>query len=149
MSSTDQLCGRGDGPRAAPRRPAASYVWDYPNAGAPTAPVAPALKAIGVAPPMPPSPQATAMTALETLWREAGFGAIATRTITIPVAFQSFEEFWDSMTQPVGPGGKAIAQLSPAERERLRAVLRERVPPGPDGRIVYEARANAIKGVKA
>jgi hypothetical protein len=52
------------------------------------------------------------------------------------------------MTAPVGPAGKAIAQMSAAVRERFRDALRDTVPPGPDGRVVFEAVANAVKGRK-
>jgi hypothetical protein len=64
------------------------------------------------------------------------------------IEFADFEEFWDSMTVPVGPAGKAIEHMSPDSRERLRSILQERVPRAADGRVAYEARANAIKGVK-
>ncbi len=47
---------------------------------------------------------------------------------------------------PVGPQGKHIAGMSPQARDGLRAHLRERMTPGPDGRIVYESVANAAKG---
>jgi SAM-dependent methyltransferase len=127
---------------------AAAYVWDYTKAGSPTAPLPAAMKAIGLAPPAPPSPQATSSAALEELWRTAGFVYIETRSIGILVEFADFEEFWGSMTVPVGPAGKAIAQMSPDGRKRLRSALEERTPVAADGRVVYEARANAIKGRK-
>jgi ubiquinone/menaquinone biosynthesis C-methylase UbiE len=127
---------------------AASYVWDYTKGGSPTAPLAAAMKAMGLETPAPPSPHATSVPALEELWRTAGFGQIATRSIDIAVEFTDFDEFWGSMTVPVGPAGKAIAEMSPDSRERLRKVLQERTPLTADGRVVYEARANAIKGWK-
>jgi hypothetical protein len=66
--------------------------------------------------------------------------------IRIPVAFSNFDDFWESTTVPVGPQGKAIAALQPGAREKLRAWLREHLPIGADGRIAYEAFANAVKG---
>jgi SAM-dependent methyltransferase len=127
---------------------AATYVWDYTKGGSPVAPLSPAMKAIGLDSPGPPSPDATSLAALEELWRTAGFAEIGTRTIDILVEFADFDEFWDTMTLPVGHAGTAIAQMSPQDRERLRRVLQERMPPAGDGRVVYEARANAIKGRK-
>ena len=47
---------------------------------------------------------------------------------------------------PIGPQGKVFAGLSAAQREELRAHLRKFLPIGPDGRIVHEAFANAVKG---
>ena len=113
---------------------AASYVWDYTKAGSPVAPVAAALKAMGLAPTRPPSAQATAVAALEELWRGAGFGAIETRTILVTIEFADFDEFWETMTLPVGHAGTAIARMAPEERERLRRVLQERMPRAGDGR---------------
>jgi SAM-dependent methyltransferase len=127
---------------------AVAYVWDYTTGGSPVAPLPAAMKAMGLEPPAPPSPNATSLRALEELWRTAGFGRNATRTIAILIEFADFEEFWDSMTVPVGPAGKAIEHMSPDSRERLRSILQERVPRAADGRVAYEARANAIKGVK-
>lgn len=127
---------------------AAAYVWDYTKSGSPTAPLSAAMKVIGLQSPGPPSPNATSLPALEELWRTSGFVQIGTRTINIPVKFTHFEEFWNSTTMPVGPVGKAIAQLSPNDRDRLRGILQERMPLTANGRVIYEARANAIKGRK-
>ena len=126
----------------------AAYAWDFTRAGSPTAPLGVGMKAIGLQPSAPPSPDATALPALEALWRSAGFVRIDTRTIDIPVEFAGFDEFWTSMTVPVGPAGKAIAALPPDSRARLRSTLQELMRPTADGRIVYEARANAVKGRK-
>ncbi len=127
---------------------AASYVWDYTRAGSPAAPIAAAMKAMGLEAPAPPSPNATSLPALEELWRVPGCVQVETRAITIAVEFSGFDEFWGSMTVPVGPAGKAVAEMIPSNRERLRTVLRERMPLTADGRVVYEAHANAIKGRK-
>jgi len=127
---------------------AAAYVWDYPRAGTPTAPMSAAMKAMGLEPPAPPSAQATSSAALEEFWRKAGFVEIGTRTIKILVEFTDFDEFWGSLSVPVGTLGKAIAQMTPDSLKRLRRTLQERTPTAADGRVVYEAHANAIKGRK-
>jgi ubiquinone/menaquinone biosynthesis C-methylase UbiE len=124
----------------------ASYVWDYSIRGSPTAPLFSALKSIGRAAAGPPSPHATAFPALHELWAAAGFRDLDTRVISIPVTFVSFDEFWTAMTAPVGPAGKAIAQLDAADLDRLRSALKEQVPARPDGSVQFEATANAIKG---
>jgi SAM-dependent methyltransferase len=127
---------------------AASYVWDYSVGGSPTAPLAAAMKAIGLESRPPPSRQATSMPALEQLWRSANLDQIETRVIRIPVEFADFNEFWSSITAPGGPSGKAIAGMSPSSRQDLRKALQERTGIMPDGRVAYEACANAIKGRK-
>jgi hypothetical protein len=107
------------------------------------------MRAIGLQSPSPPSSQATSQTALGNLWLEAGFEEIETRAIDIPVEFADFEEFWQSMTLPVGPAGKAIVALSPDDRAQLRSVLEQQVPLTSGGRVVYKAHASAIKGRRA
>jgi hypothetical protein len=66
--------------------------------------------------------------------------------IRIPVVYSNFDDFWDSNTVPVGPQGKLIESMSTSVREQLRTRLRKRLPIAPDGRIVYESFANAVKG---
>ena len=63
------------------------------------------------------------------------------------MAYASFDEFWQSISAPAGPAGRALAELSPDALAQLRARLQERTT-GADGRVVYEACANAIKGRK-
>jgi ubiquinone/menaquinone biosynthesis C-methylase UbiE len=126
----------------------ATYVWDYTQGGSPTAPLAAAIKAMNLDTSPPPSGKATSVDMLTQMWRSAGFDAIETRTIRIPVEFANFDECWDSMSVPVGPTGQTIRQMSPESLARLRANLQERLPAAADGRVVFEAVANAIKGRK-
>jgi ubiquinone/menaquinone biosynthesis C-methylase UbiE len=123
-----------------------SYVWDYEIGGSPTAPLVAALASLGFGSPAPPSAKATSLPVLQELWQSAGASEIETRVIPIPVTFASFDEFWRSLSGPVGPVGKAIAEMSGDSVERLRSRLQERAPIQADGRVVYQARANAIKG---
>jgi hypothetical protein len=83
---------------------------------------------------------------MQALWQQAGLASVETRVIRIEVSFSGFDEFWDSNNVPVGPAGQAIQRLSPEMREKLKAQLRKQLPAAPDGRIVYEAFANAVKG---
>jgi ubiquinone/menaquinone biosynthesis C-methylase UbiE len=124
----------------------ATYVWDYLIGGSPNAPLAAAIKSLGIESAPPPSAKATSLQALQDLWESAGFQEIETRVIRIPVTFDDFDEFWGSISAPVGPAGKAIAAMSPDTLQRLRAAVREQVPIAADGRVSYEACANAIKG---
>lgn len=47
---------------------------------------------------------------------------------------------------PIGPTAKVIHDMSSDMREQYKARLRELLPIGADGRIAYEAFANAAKG---
>ncbi len=105
---------------------AVTYVWDYAIGGSPTAPLAAAMKSLGLESSPPPSAKATSLQALQELWRSSGLHEIETRVIRIAVTFPTFDEFWGSMS--------------------LRARLREQTCIEADGRVVYEACANAIMG---
>ncbi len=124
----------------------ATYMWDFPD-GFPPAPLAAAMKDLGLAPPQRPNVEASKRDAMRALWQEGGLTAIESEVIRIRVSFSSFDDFWDSNTVPVGPSGKALAELSPSAREQLKTRLRERLPIAADGSIAYEAFANAVKGI--
>ena len=125
---------------------AATYMWEFPD-GFPLAPLAMAMKDLGLTPPQRPNVQASARDAMQAIWKEVGLTAIETEVIRIRVSFSSFDDFWDSNTVPVGPSGKALSELTPNAREQLKTLLRERLPIAADGSIVYEAFANAVKGI--
>jgi hypothetical protein len=44
------------------------------------------------------------------------------------------------------PVGKLVAAMAEPDRAALMAAVRAQVPAGPDGKIAYAARANAVKG---
>jgi hypothetical protein len=121
-------------------------MWEFPD-GFPLAPLAAAMKALDLMPPERPNVEASGRDAMRAIWKAAGLIAIESEVIRIRVSFSSFDDFWDSNTVPVGPSGKALSELSPSSRERLKTWLRERLPIAADGSIAYEAFANAVKGV--
>ncbi len=123
-----------------------TYMWEFP-AGFPLAPLAAAMKELGLTPPERPNVEASGRDAMRAIWKEGGLAAIESEVIRIRVSFSGFDDFWDSNTVPVGPSGKALAELSPSAREQLKTRVRERLPIAADGSIAYEAFANAVKGV--
>jgi hypothetical protein len=124
----------------------ATYMWDTLAGGAPLAPIAAALKSLGKPPPSRANPAAARREAMQALWQAARLQAIETREIRIPVVYSSFDDFCESNLVPIGPSGQLISALSPDELQQLKARLREQLPIGADGRIAYEAFANAVKG---
>ncbi len=124
----------------------ATYMWEFPG-GFPLTPLAVAMKELGLTPPERPNVEASGRDAMRAIWKQGGLTAIETEVIRIRVGFSSFDDFWDSNTVPVGPSGKALAELSPSAREQLKTKLRERLPIAADGSIAYEAFANAVKGL--
>jgi len=124
----------------------ATYMWDGAGGGSPLAPLTAAARSLGMVSPGAPSPEASGLDAMRGYWTGAGLDAITTTVLRIPVVHDSFDAFWEANSLPVGPGGQMIERLSQADRERLRERLREHLTIGADGRIAYEARANAVKG---
>lgn len=124
----------------------ATYMWDFKGGGMPLRPIYVAVKSLGIEPPQPPNPAAASEEAMQEVWAKAGLTNIESRVIRIQVAFDSFDDFCESNLVPVGPQGKFIQSMSPELRAQLRQRLQEQLPIAADGRIVYEAFSNAIKG---
>lgn len=122
-----------------------AYMWDVPGGGTPVHPIYAAMQSLGMPSPRPPGGEVSRREAMQALWNDAGLKSIETRIIRIPVVYADFDDFWNSNSVPVGPQGKAIQDMAPGAREQLRARVRERFRVV-DGRIAYEAFANAIKG---
>jgi hypothetical protein len=83
---------------------------------------------------------------MQKIWRQAGMQSVETEVIRIQVAYSDFGDFWRSCNVPVGPSGNAVANLSPGDREDLKEYFRRYLPTAADGRIVYDAFTNAVKG---
>jgi SAM-dependent methyltransferase len=123
----------------------AAYMWDIPGGGLPTEPVYAAMRSLGLDPPQSPGAANSAREKMRAVWKEAGIGSIESCVIEVPVTYASFDEFWQAHNVPVGHSGAAIGRLSPDLKEKLKSTLRQRLT-GTDGRIVYKAFANAVKG---
>jgi ubiquinone/menaquinone biosynthesis C-methylase UbiE len=123
----------------------ATYMWDMPGGGIPVEPMYRALRSLGVAVSMPGT-EVSRQDNMRALWEKAGLQSVDTRVIRIPVRYTGFDDFWQSFSVPEGPSGMAIRKMSPSQIEELKAALREELPTGPDGRITYEAFANAVRG---
>jgi ubiquinone/menaquinone biosynthesis C-methylase UbiE len=124
----------------------ATYMWDIPGGGLPMAPFYRAMRAIGIAPQQPSGAEVSRQDALRALWEKAGLQEIEARVIRISTVYASFDDFWNSNTQPIGPLGKMLSGLDSGTREQLRARLREQVVGSSNGSVSFEAFANAIKG---
>jgi allophanate hydrolase subunit 1 len=121
-------------------------MWDMLAGGSPTNPIYPAFRSMGIEPPLPPTAAASRRDAMQDIWQRAGLQEIETQVIRIPIAF---DEFWETISLPIGPQGMMIQKMSPNVREQLRKHAREKVPTNSSGRIAYEAFANAVKGRRA
>ena len=130
---------------ARPGAPVAGYVWDFAPELSPSGPFRLALRRMVADLPQLPGTHDSGLDALDALFRRAGFDAIATRSIDVTVEFPDFEAFWTAQTPSYSPTTRIIAAMSEGDRVRLVEAVRTALPSGPDGRITYPARANAVK----
>ena len=86
----------------------------------------------------------TARGQLGELFREAGIHSVEEQGLTIRVEHGGFDEWWEPFGEGVGPAGSYVAGLSPAARDRLRELCRERIGTAP---IVVDATAWAARGI--
>lgn len=85
---------------------------------------------------------------LGALWHGAGLCDIEVTGLTVAQRFADFDDFWRPFELRTGPAGALVAQLSPAQRDSLRALLRERtLGAGPDRPFGLTARAVAARGL--
>ena len=123
----------------------AGYIWDFAGECTTSTPLRLAMRRVGINPPPTAGTEESSLAHLRTLFEHAGIEAISTRTIDVSMTFAGFDEYWSSQTPSFLPVTKMIQALPEAERARLQAALRDELTTTPDGRVVCEARANAIK----
>jgi SAM-dependent methyltransferase len=124
---------------------AAAYAWDLPGGGFPYAALQAEMRELGATVPWPPSPDASRMDVLRELWAGAGLEGIETLEITAQRTFVDFDDYWSTILG--GPSVRAgLATMAPGDVAVLQARMRERLPADSAGRIIYSARANAVKG---
>ena len=123
----------------------AGFVWDFEAERSPSWPLRLAMRQTGADVPPAPGTRESSVGALNTLFEQAGFEGIATRSISVTVPFPDFDAFWQAQTPGYSPIGRAIAAMTNTDRLRLIETVRAGLPVGPDGSIQYSARANAIK----
>ncbi len=123
-----------------------TYMWDLANHLSPLAPMQRALRDMGLPAGSPPSSAISTRDGLEALWTSAGFRDVASTQIVIDVRFADFEDFYTTITTPLGPQADRLRSLSPEAHAELRQRLADAVPPAPDGSVGYPATANAVRG---
>lgn len=123
----------------------ATYVWDMLGGGFPLDPILMEMEAMGLAYPRPPRIEVSGMAALRELWDGAAIDEVETCEITVARIFPDFGDFWRIYARSPSLAS-ILAGLSARDAETLKARVRSRLPADAEGRITYEARANAIKG---
>jgi SAM-dependent methyltransferase len=124
----------------------ATYMWDFDGGRSPLEPLSAAMTSLNIPIVQRPSSQASRLEEMDAIWKKAGLQSVETQVLSIHIAYADFNDFWESNTLPIGTSGKTLAELSPGMKEKLKARVREQLPIARDGRITYEAFANAVKG---
>ena len=124
----------------------ATYIWDVQGEGPPFQPLINALEAMNVNVPFLAGAENARLDTLNDFFETAGLAEVATRKIEIEVSYADFDDFWTSQTVLGHPVVKTIQTMAKPDVEQLKAYLREWLPTDQDGRIAYQAWANAVKG---
>ena len=126
---------------------AAAYNWDIPGGGFPLAPLGREMNEMGFPPKQPPSVDTAKTERMLELWEDAGFADVETRSIEVQRTFESFEELWQiCMTSPTA--GDRIRAQAPEVQAQLKERLHAQCKADAQGRITWNAKANAVKGRK-
>ncbi len=123
-----------------------AYAWDAVGLGMPHAPIGKELRAMGLQPGLPPSADASRMDVMYDLWKDAGLREIETRVINVQRTFADFEDYW-ATNLLAATIGSVVAAMPPEQADELKSRVRTRLTPDGSGRITYETRANAVKGI--
>jgi SAM-dependent methyltransferase len=83
---------------------------------------------------------------LRTMFTEAGLSDVTLAPIEVDTVFANFEDYWKPFLGGQGPAPTYLLSLDDIKRDRLRDVLKERLPVQPDGSIHMIARAWAARG---
>ena len=123
----------------------AAYAWDMEGGGFPYAALVREIRELGLEVPVPPSSEASRTDIMRELWTGAGLDAVEPRAITVQRTFADFDDYWTTIF--LGPSvGPRLRAMTPEALVHLKARMYERLPADANGRITYEARANAVKG---
>ncbi len=123
----------------------ATYVWDMLGGGFPHEPIQAEMRAMGVMPVLPQSSEASRMKTLRALWTDTGLTSVETREILVQRTFADFDDFWTKSLSGSGMGSM-VSAMNASDVALLKARVRRRLSTDAAGRILCDARANAIKG---
>lgn len=130
---------------AKPGASVSTYGWDILGGGLPIELINRELPAFGVTPPLPPNPDAASLKNLRKLWEGAGLKDIETTTITVSRSFKDFNDYWTNCAR--GPASKVMDSLTQDQVVDLKSRVQANIPKDANGDLIFEARANAIKGI--
>jgi SAM-dependent methyltransferase len=84
---------------------------------------------------------------LSALWTDCGLTAVNETALSIPMKFDSFDDYWAPFLTGIGPSGSYVTGLDAATQTQLRERLREKLVQGNAGTAFgMKARAWAVRG---
>lgn len=87
---------------------------------------------------------------LRALWQQSGLAAVEEASLEMPLAFASFDDFWQPVLAGSTPVTALIAGLPPDKREAVKSSLRTRLgKERADGPFTLHAKARAVCGLVA
>ena len=85
---------------------------------------------------------------LSALWTVSGLRDVKESSLMIPMAFESFEDFWQPFLSGQGPSGSYLASLPMERQQALRMRLRrDLLGEKPEIPFTLQARAWAVRGI--
>ncbi len=84
---------------------------------------------------------------LTSLWASAGHNDVQVKNIVFACGFDSFNDFWQPLTEGQGPAGAYLRRISQDHRTALRERLRQNLfRSRTDGPFTLNAKAWAVRG---
>jgi len=126
----------------------AAYVWDFAGGNGTAQHVNSAVRELEGPGYRSPglNPESTTGEYLKALFEGAGLADVKTCPIDITVTFQDFDDYWNSNTTFASPVGTVINAYTDEKRQRLKELVKARLPIDERGAILYTARVNAVTG---
>lgn len=85
---------------------------------------------------------------LSSLWASAGLTDIEVKNIVFACGFDSFDDFWQPLTEGQGPAGAYLRGISEGHRAAVREQLRQNVFGNrAEGPFTLQAKAWAVRGI--
>ncbi len=116
----------------------ATCVWDHAGGGGPLSMFWQAVHDVDPGAPDEAGLAGAREGHLVELCEAAGLQDVEPSTLTVPVRFATFADWWEPFTLGVGPAGGYVARLDGPRRAALRERCAQRLPPAP-----FEIRASA------
>jgi SAM-dependent methyltransferase len=122
----------------------AACVWDHAGGRGPLSPLWDAARELDSSVEGESSLAGARRGQLAELFESTGLHEIRAGELEVTIEHPTFEEWWEPFTLGVGPAGGYVLGLDPRDRERLKELCRDRLPPAPFAVSAYAWAARAL-----